>query len=185
MRLVMEGPSLSASLFEASCTSESFWEICTALLFICSVNCLMSLLFLGARFWLMAAREAWSNSLICTVNPSIASSHSLCPGALSLMEETNFLMESETDLLLLARACHVGGSLGLTAKLLALWIIAHEPAMICFPESKIGIWASRPSSEILAGTEANSGELANWHKLSTASMSGRVEFAVESRFSSV
>jgi len=101
------------------------------------------------------------------------------------MEETNFLMESDTDLLLLASACHVGGSLGLTARLLALWIIAQEPAMICFPESKIGIWASLPSSEILAGTEANSGELANWHKLSTASIRGRVELAVDNLFSSV
>merc|ERR1719187_2708958 len=109
----------------------------------------------------MAAREAWSSSLMWMVSFSMASSHSLWPGALSRMEETSFLIESETALLLLARACQVGGSRGLTARLLALWIMAQDPAIICFPESNIGICASRPPADILAGTQANSGELAN------------------------
>jgi len=53
------------------------------------------------------------------VNFSMASSHSRWPGALSRIEETSFLIESETALLLFAKACQVGGSLGLTANDLA------------------------------------------------------------------
>ena len=63
----------------------------------------------------MAANEALSNSLIFKVSFSIASSHSFWPGALSRMDDTSFLMESDTALLLLAKACHVGGSFGLMA----------------------------------------------------------------------
>ena len=37
---------------------------CWAEFSICSVNCLMSLSLLGAKFWLMAANDAWSNSLM-------------------------------------------------------------------------------------------------------------------------
>lgn len=38
----------------------------------------------GVRCWLIAAREAWSTSRMQPFNISIASSHSLWPGAFSL-----------------------------------------------------------------------------------------------------
>ena len=111
--------------------------------------------------------------------------HSLCPGALSLMDETSFLIKSNTALLLFARACQVSESRGFAAGLIADCIIAQESAIICFPVSKIGIYASLPKVEILAGTEATSGELANWQRLSTASIRSRVELVVACQFSSV
>ena len=83
-------------------------------------------------------------------------------------------MASETALLLLARACHVGGSLGLMANDLAEWIMEQDPSMMNDPDSRIGVWALRPSSAILAGRDANSGLLANWQRLSTASIRGTV-----------
>lgn len=49
------------------------------------------------------------------------------------IEETRLLMLSDTFLLWLARACHVGGSFGLTARDLAASIMAQEPSMIAFP----------------------------------------------------
>ncbi len=100
------------------------------------------------------------------------------------MEETSFLIASETALLLLAKACQVGGSLGLIASDLAEWIMEQEPSMMNDPDSRIGCCALRPSSAILAGTEANSGLLANWQRLSTASMRGPVAFEHVLRFES-
>ena len=75
--------------------------------------------------------------------------------------ETNFLMASETDLLLFANDCQVGGSLGLTASDLALWIMEQDPSTMKCPDCKMGCWLALPCSEILAGTEANSGVPAN------------------------
>lgn len=40
----------------------------------------------GASCWLMAAREAWSTSRMHLLRTSMASSHSRCPGALSLRD---------------------------------------------------------------------------------------------------
>ena len=54
-----------------------------------------------------------------------------------------------------------GGSRGLIARDLAEWIMAQDPSMMNDPESRMGLCALRPCSEILAGTEAYSGELAN------------------------
>lgn len=41
----------------------------------------------GASCWLMAAREAWSTSRMHLFRTSMASSHSRCPGALSLCDK--------------------------------------------------------------------------------------------------
>ena len=72
----------------------------------------------------------------------MASSHSFWPGALSRMEDTSFLIESETDLLWLASDCHVGGSLGFRASDLAARIIEHEPSMIDLPVKDIVFFVS-------------------------------------------
>ena len=45
-------------------------------------------------------------------------------------------MLSETFLLWVARSCHVGGSLGFTARLFAEPIIEHEPSMIACPDNR-------------------------------------------------
>ena len=76
-----ECPNRSASVLEAVWTSGSFWLICLAALSICSVKYLASLSFLAVKFWLMAASEAESRSRMFIVSVSMASSHSLCPGA--------------------------------------------------------------------------------------------------------
>lgn len=94
-------------------------------------------------------------------------------------------MLSETLLLWLANDCHVGGSLGLTAKLLADSIMEQDPLMIAFPENVIGSCASLAFAEILAGTEANSGELAKVQRFSTASKRGFVAALHRARFSSL
>ena len=49
-------------------------------------------------------------------------------------------MASETDLLLFAKDCQVGGSLGLTAKDLALWIMEQDPSTMKCPDSRMGCW---------------------------------------------
>ena len=62
-------------------TSYSFDSCCALLL------CLLTLSersCLGCRFCEMADNEAWSSSRIDLLTLSIASSHSFCPGALSL-----------------------------------------------------------------------------------------------------
>ena len=46
--------------------------------------------------------------------------------------------------------------------------------MMKCPDWMIGSCAFLPSPAILAGTEANSGELANWQRMSTASNNGCV-----------
>lgn len=94
-------------------------------------------------------------------------------------------MLSETLLLWLASDCQVGGSLGLTAKLLADSIMEQEPFMIAFPAKVIGSCDSLALAEILAGTEANSGELAKEHRFSTASRSGFVAALQRARLASL
>lgn len=54
------------------------------------------------------------------------------------MEETSFLIESETDLLWLANNCHVGGSLGVTARDLAAVTIEQEPSIMAWLADVIG-----------------------------------------------
>ena len=55
------------------------------------------------------------------------------------MEDTSFLMESDTDLLWLASDCHVGGSFGFNASDLAASIIEHEPSMIDLPVKEMSL----------------------------------------------
>ena len=92
-------------------------------------------------------------------------------------------MLSEMHLLWLARDFHVGGSFGLTANDFAVNIIEQEPSIIARPAEVIGSWAWRALGEILAGMEANSGELAKVQRFSTASKSGWVALAHLTLFS--
>lgn len=82
---------------------------------------------------------------------------------------TSSLMESETVFELLEICCQVGGSFGKTTKLLAALMTVQELSISLLPASIIGSCALCAWSDILAGTPANSLELANMHKLSTAS----------------
>jgi hypothetical protein len=79
----------------------------------------------------------------------------------------------------------VGGSLGLTARDLAARTKAQEPSMMARPDERIGSWAARAPTLILAGWLANSGEPANVQRLSTASSNGFVAAAHLSRFCSL
>ena len=106
-------------------------------------------------------------------------------GTIYLIDVTSFLMESDTLLLWLANSCQVGGSLGLTAKDLAARTMAQDPSMMARPDDRIGSWAARAPTLILAGWLANSGEPANVHRLSTASSRGFVAAAQLSRFCSL
>lgn len=92
-------------------------------------------------------------------------------------------MLSETHLLWVASDCQVGGSFGFTARLLADSIMEHDPLMMAFPADVMGSCAWRALDEILAGTEANSGELAKVQRFSTASRSGLVASLQRARFS--
>lgn len=103
----------------------------------------------------------------------------------NLIEETSILMESETDLLWLASNCQVGGSLGLTAKDLAVSTMEQDPSIIACPEEVMGSWDARAAKDIFAGTLVNSGLLAKVHKLSTASSRGLVASPVFWRFLSL
>ncbi|CAN7984568.1 unnamed protein product, partial [Ixodes hexagonus] len=114
------------------------------------------------------------------------------------MDETSFLMPSETSLLWLARLCQDGGSLGFRASDLADRIRLHDPSMMVRPADVMGSWAARACLElsqlvsahqrtfwlILAGIPANSGELAKVVRLSTASTRGRVASPHRCRFAS-
>lgn len=82
---------------------------------------------------------------------------------------TSFLIESDTLLELLANCCQVGGSFGTTTRLLAARMTLHELSISLSPASIIGSCALCACSEILAGMLVNSLELANMHRLSTAS----------------
>ena len=94
-------------------------------------------------------------------------------------------MLSETLLLWLANDCQVGGSLGLTARLLADSIMEQDPLMIAFPAYVIGSCDSLALAEILAGTDANSGEFAKEQRFSTASRRGLVAALQRARFTSL
>lgn len=94
-------------------------------------------------------------------------------------------MLSETLLLWLAKDCQVGGSLGLTARLLADSIMEQEPFMMAFPAKVIGSCDSLALAEILAGTDANSGEFAKVQRFSTASRSGFVAALQRARLASL
>ena len=67
----------------------------------------------------MAASTAWSSCVIVELSESIASSHSFCPGHLSLMAMSRLRMASVTALVWEASSCHIGGSLGFTTRDLA------------------------------------------------------------------
>ena len=178
-------PMFSASYLAAARTGSSFSDISEALLSIWSVKPCRVLSRRGARLCETAASEVWSRSLIRALSFTMASSHSFCPGALSRIDVTSFLIESDTLLLWLASSCQVGGSRGLTARDLAALTMEQDPSMMARPDERIGSWAALAPSLILAGWLANSGDPANVHRLSTASRSGRVAAAQLSRLRSL
>lgn len=73
----------------------------------------------------------------------------------------------------------------MTARLLADSIMEHDPLMIALPADVIGSCDSRALLEILAGTDAKSGEFAKVHRFSTASSKGLVAALHRARFSSL
>ena len=133
----------------------------------------------------MAARIAWSRSLIFSLRPSMALSHSFCPGHLSLMARIKLLMASVTALVWEARSCHIGGSLGLIARFLAEVSRLLLDRLTFLPAIMMGSWAWRALALILAGVEANWGLEAKVVRASTASTRGLVVSAHAWRLASL
>eukprot|EP01137_Pigoraptor_chileana_P018403 Opistho-2@77813 len=139
----------------------------------------------GGRDPTVAASDAWSTSLRAREMVEMASSHSFWPGAWSLMPFASALIASDTAFECWRRSCCDEASFGLPASAFALVSNKTDDAITPLPAPHSGCCAARASGEILAGTDANSGDDAYVTRDWTASMSGFVVVAHLARLSSV
>lgn len=99
----------------------------------------------------------------CFIHLSImdkACSHSALAGALSLMEVARRLMASLMARELVLKDCQLCGSLLFAIKAREAMISCWEASSIVRVADRIGSWALAPASLMMAGTEANSGDMA-------------------------